>query len=274
MSAGAGVAAVTGAARGIGLAIAVALVEQGYRVALGDIDEALAREQAGRLGRGSIGVRLDVRSDESVAAFIEVAENELGPLDLLVNNAGIMWVGAFSDEPEHAALRQMDVNFHGSARAMRHVLPRMRSRGSGHVINIASAASKLAPPGEATYAATKHAVYGYSLAVREELRGSGVQISVVMPVVVETDLAVGTSHGRGRRLQPADVARAVVATVREPRFEVFVPRSLGPVARLVAVLPQGARDRIYRALVPDQVRSADSAARSGYQARLGGDPPR
>jgi short-subunit dehydrogenase len=85
---------------------------------------------------------------------------------------------------------------------MRLALARMRPRGHGHVVNIASAASKLPPAGEASYAATKHAVYGYSAAVRQELRGSRVEPSVVMPVVVETELAAGTSPGRAGACSP------------------------------------------------------------------------
>jgi hypothetical protein len=265
------VVAVTGGARGIGEAIGYALAARGARVALGDIDEVAARATAAAIGRGAIGCALDVTSTASFTAFLDQVERDLGPVDVLVNNAGVMWVGYAGDESEVTALRQFDVNFHGVARGMRLVLPRMRARRAGHVVNIASVASRVAPAGEATYAASKHAVLGYSTAVRQELRGSGIDLSVVMPVVVETELAAGTSSGGVSALAPDDVADAVVRAIERPRFEVFVPARVGALTRLLALLPQRGRDLLYNRLVPDQAAETDSAARSAYEQRTLGD---
>ena len=260
--------AVTGGARGIGLAIAAALVERGARVALGEVDVEEAQQAAQRLGPGALAFEADVTSIASFGAFIGGAEEQFGqPLDVLVNNAGIMWVGRFDEEPEAAEQRQMDVNFHGVVRGMKLAIPEMRARGRGHVVNVASAASKLPTAGEATYSATKHAVYGYSVAVREELRGSGIQVSVIMPVVVDTELATGTSTGKGVRLQPSDVADAVVSAIEKPRFDVFVPRSIAAWTRLTAVLPQPGRDALYRAMMPNQAEDADAGSRVAYEDR-------
>jgi short-subunit dehydrogenase len=262
------VVAVTGGARGIGLAIGEALARRGALVALGDLDGEVAAREAHRIGVHARGFALDVTDEGSFARFLDDAAAAFGrPLDVLVNNAGIMWVGPFAAEPEDAALRQMAVNFHGVARGMRLALPAMRARGRGHVVNVASASSRLPTAGEATYSATKHAVLGYSAAVREELRGSGVEVSVVMPVVVETELAAGTSHGKGVRLAPADVAAAVVAAIERPRFEVFVPRAIGAWTRLLALLPQRGRDALYAAMMPDQVAETDQQARAAYEQR-------
>lgn len=263
--------AITGGARGIGLAIGEALAGRGARVAIGDLDQALAEFEADRMGRGAIGLALDVTDASSFAGFLAAAEERSGqPLDVLVNNAGIMWVGAFDDESEDAALRQMSVNFHGVIRGMKLTIPAMRERGRGHIVNVASAASKLPTAGEATYSATKHAVYGYSVAVREELRGSGVDLSVVMPVVVETELAAGTSHGKGVRLQPSDVADAVVAAIEKPRFDVFVPRNIALWSRLLAVLPQRGRDALYKTMMPNQAAETDQRSREEYEQRAVG----
>ncbi|MGH3392986.1 MAG: SDR family NAD(P)-dependent oxidoreductase, partial [Actinomadura sp.] len=174
------------------------------------------------------------------------------------------------------ALRQFDVNLHGVLRGMKLMLPRMRARGHGHVVNIASAASKVAPPGEATYAATKHAVYGYATAVRAELRGSGVHLSLVMPAVVKTELAIGTAAGGTRRLSPDEVADAVLGVLLRPRFEVFVPRRLAVLPRLAALVPGRVRDALYRALVPDQLAALDDpSVRAAYEqrTRTGGGAP-
>ncbi|HWH31000.1 MAG TPA: SDR family oxidoreductase [Mycobacteriales bacterium] len=265
------VVAVTGAARGIGLAVAEALVERSAVVALGDLDADAAVAAAERLGPLAHGFAVDVTDTASFRAFLDGVEDRVGrPVDVLVNNAGVMWVGRYDDEPEAVALRQADVNLHGVARGMKLALPRMRARGRGHVVNIASFASRVPPAGEAMYSATKHAVLGYSTAVRAELRGTGVHLSVVMPVVVDTELAVGTGTGGGVMLQPRDVADAVVDVLQRPRFEVFVPRWTGLLARLYGVAPQGVRDAMYRLLMPDNVRDGDLPARREYERRAVG----
>ncbi|QEU64106.1 SDR family oxidoreductase [Streptomyces galilaeus] len=266
------VIAVTGAGRGIGRAVAVRLAAAGADVAIGDLDAELAVETAGAIGTRPggrlLGLSLDVTDTPSFEDFLRTVETRLGPIDVLVNNAGIMWVGPFEEEPEDAALRQFDVNLHGVQRGMRLVIPGMRERGRGHVVNIASAASKVAPAGEATYAATKHAVHGYSAAVRAELRGTGVHVSLVMPGVVETELAVGTATGPTRRLTPDQVADAVLDVVLRPRFEVFVPRQVAALTRLAAVLPGRARDALHRLLVPDQLAAlSDRSVRAAYEQR-------
>ncbi|HEX8857334.1 MAG TPA: SDR family oxidoreductase [Thermoleophilaceae bacterium] len=259
------VVGITGGARGIGAAIGEALSRDGARVALGDIDGEAARQTAERIGGGAIGLELDVTSTESFSAFLDAVENELGPLDVLVNNAGIMWVGPFSDEPGSAEARQFAVNTHGTMRGMKLAIPRMLRRGRGHVVNVASMASKVTPAGEATYTASKHAVYGYTAAVRAELEKTGIDITIVMPAVVETELAKGTSSGRTKRLTPEDVGRAVAAAVRKPRFEVYVPASLSVVSRIYAALPIRLRDAMARAIVPDQVKETDRAVRAAYE---------
>ncbi|MFF7986670.1 SDR family oxidoreductase [Streptomyces sp. NPDC007901] len=266
------VIAVTGAGRGIGRAVAARLAAAGAAVAIGDLDAELARETAGAIGARPggrlLGLSLDVTDTPSFDDFLRTVETELGPIDVLINNAGIMWVGPFEEEPEEAALRQFDVNVHGVLRGMKLVIPQMRKRGRGHVVNIASAASKVAPAGEATYAATKHALHGYSTAVRTELRGTGVQVSLVMPGVVDTELAVGTAAGRTPRLTTDQVADAVLDVVLRPRFEVFVPRQIAALTRLAALLPGRARDALHHFLVPDQLAAlSDRSVRAAYEQR-------
>ncbi|MFF3288707.1 SDR family oxidoreductase [Streptomyces sp. NPDC003023] len=266
------VVAVTGAGRGIGRAVAHALAAAGAHVALGDIDtaaaEAAAEDVRRQSGGRTIGLQLDVTDSASFERFLDRAQERFGPLDVLVNNAGIMWVGPFADEAEHTALRQFDVNVHGVLRGMKLAAPRMRARGAGHIVNIASAASRISPRGEATYAATKHAVLGYSTAVRAELRDTGVRVSVVMPAVVDTELAVGTSEGATRRLTPEDVAGAVLRVVRRPRDEVYVPRHVGLVPLVSALLPARAAALWQRAVVPDQLTALkDASVRTAYERR-------
>ena len=259
------VIAVTGGARGIGAAAAANLAGKGAKVAIGDIDGDAAANTAADIP-GAVGLPLDVSDPGSYRAFLDEVAAQLGAPDVLVANAGVMWVGSFADEPASATKRQLAVNVEGVIYGIRAAVPEMRARGKGQVIVVASAASRLAPPGEATYAATKHAVLGYCTAVRAELRGSGVDVSVLMPAVVGTELAAGTSSGLVKPLTPERVAAAIESLVRRPRPELYVPAAAGAVATFLALNPARTRRFFHRILVPNQVRS-DQTARQDYEKR-------
>jgi NADP-dependent 3-hydroxy acid dehydrogenase YdfG len=263
--------AVTGAAGGIGAATVAALVAAGTRVSAGDLTveaaEKVAAEAAGRGPGDAAGLPLDVTDRASYLAFLSAAHDRFGPLDVLVGNAGVMWVGPFAAEPEAAVRRQLEVNLHGVIRGAQLAVPGMVERGRGQLITVASVASRVAPAGEATYSATKHAVLGYCTALRAELRATGVHVSVIMPTVVETELAAGTTHGRVRRLRPDDVATAVIRTIRRPRPEVYVPGSVAALVRLRDALPTRLREAMVRAMVPDQIAATDPATRTAYHKR-------
>ncbi|MBQ0928273.1 SDR family oxidoreductase [Saccharopolyspora endophytica] len=262
------VVAVTGGARGIGRAIVERLAASGARVAIGDRDLEAALATAREIPRTVEAFDCDVADSSSFGGFLGAVEGRWGPIDVLVNNAGVLWVGRFDEEPEAATERQLAVNLHGVIRGVKLAAPAMRARGRGQIVTVASAAAKLSPPGESTYAATKHGVFGYLTGVRAELRGSGVALSVVMPAVVDTELAAGTAPGAARLLSPGEVADAVVAVIRRPRFEVTVPGYVGPLTRWVNLLPQRARDLVLRRLVPDQVAAKpDEELRARYESR-------
>ncbi len=124
-------AAITGAARGIGRATAEAFLRQGMKVAIGDVDAEAARQTAADLGPSAVALPLDVTDRESFSQFIDEAERQLGPLDVLVNNAGIMPLGRFVDEDDATALRMIDINVHGVIFGMKLALPRMVAARSG-----------------------------------------------------------------------------------------------------------------------------------------------
>lgn len=261
------VVAVTGGARGIGFAVATALAGAGARVVIGDLDADAARDAAARIGHGTVGAGLDVTDEASYRAFLDLVERTAGPLDVLVSNAGVMWVGPFLEEPEEAVRRQVEVNFLGVVRGVRLAVPRMRDRG-GTLVTVASAASWVAPPGEATYAATKHAVLGWLSAVRAELRGSGIEVCAVLPGVVDTELAAGTGTGPVRRLSPDEIGAAVLRVVGRPRFETVVPGRIALLRKVSVVLPGPARDLMHRLLLPDQAAAVrDTDVRRRYQDR-------
>ena len=269
------VVAITGGARGIGRATARALVQEGARVALGDVDEDAAREAAAQLGTGCFALRVDVADRRSMREFLDRTEAELGPLDVMVNNAGILHLGPFLEEDDAATQRQVDVNLHGVLNGMKEALPRLRARPAGHLVNVASSAGKLTPPGIATYTATKHAVVGLTEAVRAELRDTPVEFSVVMPAVVRTEMIAGYKEPRGfKPIEPDDVAREILAALRHPRMDVFVPRSLAPTLRFRSLLPRRVAEGLDRALKVDEVTwEADRAQRATYEARAAASDP-
>jgi NAD(P)-dependent dehydrogenase (short-subunit alcohol dehydrogenase family) len=271
-------AAITGGARGIGRATADACLRQGMRVAIGDIDIEAARQAASELGPSTVALPLDVTDRASFAAFLDGVEEQLGPLDVLVNNAGIMPIGAFVDEDDATAQRILDINVHGVILGMKLALPRMIRRGRGHIVNIASQAGKYGLPGGATYCASKAAVINVSRAVRKELRGTGVEVSIVSPVAVNTELGLGLSEPRQaefRKIEPDQVADAIVDTLRVPRFDVHVPKRLRVSERMFALLPIAVQDGFSRVSKADAVLSkVDTAARAGYELRASKSEPR
>jgi NADP-dependent 3-hydroxy acid dehydrogenase YdfG len=270
-------AAITGAARGIGRVTAETLVGQGMRVAIGDVDFGAAQQTARELGPSTVALALDVTDRASFSAFLDGAEEQIGPLGVLVNNAGIMPLGPFLKEDDATAQRILDINVHGVILGMKLALPRMLDRGWGHVVNIASQAGKYGFPGGATYCASKAAVINLSRAVRKELRGSGVELSIISPVAVNTELGLGLSEPRQRqfrKIEPQQVADAILETLRLPRFDVHVPKQLSVSERVSALLPIAVQDGLARVSRADAVLAqVDSAARSGYELRAARSEP-
>jgi NADP-dependent 3-hydroxy acid dehydrogenase YdfG len=268
------IVAITGGARGIGLATARELSGRGALVALGDLDDAGAAVAARGLPSRAWGGHLDVADRQSVAAFLDAVESNLGPIDVLINNAGVMHLGRFEDESAAATAQQVSVNLLGVINGVKEVIPRMRARARGHVINVASVLGRSGLPGAATYAATKHGVCGLSEAVRAELRGSGIAVTVVLPHTVATELASGfrdLRFGLGP-VTPEQVATSIARAIERRTPTVWVPRwhallhgsrALAPVpGRLVVDRLFGA-DRIYL--------GADAAKRRAYRERVSRD---
>ncbi len=271
------VAAITGGARGIGRETARTMLAEGMRVAIGDIDLAAVQATAAELGPPERirAYALNVTDKRSFAAFLDEAERDLGPLDVLVNNAGIMQLGSFLEEDDATTQRQIDINVNGVLHGMKLVLPRFVARHRGHLVNIASSAGKGGFPGGATYCGTKHFVVGVSEAVRGELRGTPIEVSCVMPVVVKTELAAGLQETRGiRHITTQDVADAIVDALKVPRFDVYVPRNVAAISAVMGLMPRRGRDAISRVLKADKVLSQrDDAARRAYELRAARSEP-
>ncbi len=264
------VVAITGGARGIGRATAKALIAQGARISIGDIEASLAEQTAAELGGGTVGLPLDVTDRASFERFLQETESRLGPLDVLINNAGIMPIGPFIEESDATAKTLIDINLHGVIFGSKLALERFLPRRAGHLVNIASAAGKSGFPGGATYCATKHAVVGLSESVRAEVRDTDIGVSVVMPVVVNTQLGSGLPQTRSfKAVEPEDVAEAIVDALQFDRYEVYVPKSTKALFRMKALLPVKAMEAVGRALKGDQVlNNPDHAQRAAYEQRM------
>jgi short-subunit dehydrogenase len=263
------VVAVTGGARGIGLATATVLHGLGAKVAIGDIDRSAVKEASSQLGL-EVGGRLDVTDRRSFTDFLDTVEERLGTIDVLVNNAGVIAVGSAVDEADAITQRLLDVNIYGVILGTKLAAQRMLPRGHGHIINIASVRSVQPVEGVATYCATKHAVLGHTDAVRMENRGSGVHFSAILPILTNTEMIAGVGHVRGfKNAEPEDVARAVVRAVAKPKPRVFVPRSFGVVVSTQRHLPQRTSEAIGRALGTGRVFTSDVEVdkRKGYARR-------
>jgi NADP-dependent 3-hydroxy acid dehydrogenase YdfG len=269
------VIAITGGARGIGKATAAALVRGGARVAIGDLDRELAEATAAELGGETLALELDVTRRDSFEGFLDQVEERLGSLDVLINNAGIMPLGRFADEDDLTARRMVDINVHGVMFGMKLAIPRMQRRGSGHIVNIASQAGKGGFPGGATYSGTKHFVVGVSEAVRAELRDTSIEISCVMPAVVNTELGSGLVETRAiKKLEPEEVAEAIVGALERPKFDVWVPRESVGIYKLMQLLPRSGREHIGRLLKADKVLAeADPTVRASYEERAAHSEP-
>lgn len=268
------VIAITGAGRGIGAATAAALTREGARVAIGDIDLDVAKATAERIGGDTIALPLDVTAPQSVTDFMDTVESTLGPIDVYINNAGVMPLSSLLDESDTTIERIFAINtlamIHGTRAAARRMLP----RGRGHIVNVASTAGKAGIAGSATYCASKAAVVMYTEGAHAELHGRGLDFSIVMPGITRTELTDGVEDMPGfRAITPEAVAEAVVEAVVKPRLEVFVPKSAGPLLNLMRMLPLRTTEWVGRKMGTDRIfmDALDRPERSSYEARAKGD---
>ncbi|MDG3010097.1 SDR family oxidoreductase [Rhodococcus sp. D2-41] len=269
------VVVVTGGARGIGRATAELCADRGATVCIADLDLDVAQETAASIGGDDAvdrvrAYRLDVTDAGSWAAVVGEVLSAYGRIDVLVNNAGVMPLGGFLDEPDGTGRVTMEVNVWGPIHGMRAVLPGMLARGRGHIVNVASMAGKLPVPGMAVYNASKFGAVGLTAAVRAEFADSGVSVSAVLPSAVRTALSSGVPLGKGMpTVDPEDVAAAIVDTLRTRRAETAVPRWLGGWGLLGALTPEWLM-RLARTVIDDRraLTSIDPAGRADYDARV------
>lgn len=185
-------AVITGAAGGIGRAIALSLARRGCHLALADVNEAGLAETAKLIASNRLRVsrhRLDVADRAAVAAFPEVVVAEHSGVDILVNNAGVALGGTFGDVSEEDFEWLFDVNFWGVVRMTRAFMPLLKSSADARIVNVSSIFGIIAPAGQTAYSASKFAVRGFSQALRHELEGTRIGVTVVHPGGVATSIA-------------------------------------------------------------------------------------
>jgi 3-oxoacyl-[acyl-carrier protein] reductase len=258
------VVVITGASRGIGKATALAAAGKGATVGLmarTEAELAAVLKEAG--GKGAIAVA-DVGDGEQIRAALAQLERDLGPVDILVANAGIGAYGPFADIDPADIERIVRVNTLGTLYAVRAVVPGMIERRRGHIVTIGSIAGRIGSPFEAAYAASKFAQVGFTEAISVELSPYNVGVSMVNPGPVQTDFfdARGHAYARSRPKQvPAeDVAAAVIKAVETNRLEQFVPRWFSPAVMVRHLLPgifvSGTRRSMKTELAEDERKRA------------------
>lgn len=226
------VAFVTGAGRGIGRAIALKLAEGGASVAIADLDEPSSQDTARACGERAFGIRIDVTDPQSVRDAVARTEQALGPIDVLVNNAGWDKMEPFLDSDEETWDRVIAINLRGVLNCVKAVLPGMVERDRGRVVSISSDAARVGSSGEAVYAAAKAGIIAFSKTIAREVARHQINVNVVCPGPTNTDLfqEVTAANPRladalkravpfGRLAEPDEIADAVVFLVSdEARF--------------------------------------------------------
>ncbi|KRE36998.1 short-chain dehydrogenase [Janibacter sp. Soil728] len=239
-------AVVTGAGRGLGRQIAELLVKREYQVLITDVDGDAAQAAAAELGERAQAMVVDVRDEAAVLAARDRVVEWAGRLDVWVNNAGVLFTGPVWEHDEQQRRLMLEVNALGTMNGTLAAVAAMRSSGGGHIVNIASLAGISAVPGESVYAASKHAVMGFSLSAIADLRAAKIKdidISCICPDGIWTPMLhdklddPGAALSFSGLLQPEDVVAAVAKVLDNPRLVTTVPGWRGAVCRLGDVFP-------------------------------------
>lgn len=239
-------AVVTGAGRGLGRQIAELLVKREYQVLITDVDGDAAEAAAAELGERAQSMVVDVRDEAAVLAARDRVVEWAGRLDVWVNNAGVLFTGPVWEHDEQQRRLMLEVNALGTINGTLAAIAAMRSSGGGHIVNIASLAGISAVPGESVYAASKHAVMGFSLSTIADLRAAKVKdidISCICPDGIWTPMLhdklddPGAALSFSGLLQPEDVVAAVAKVLDNPRMVTAVPGWRGAICRLGDAFP-------------------------------------
>jgi NADP-dependent 3-hydroxy acid dehydrogenase YdfG len=191
------IVAITGAASGIGRALAVSCADLGARLAISDVNEAALAETASLVRQKQPGVhtaRVDVGQRDAIYAWADQVKSELGPVDVLVNNAGVSLSQTIRDMRDEDFIWLMNINFWGVVHGTRAFLPQLLSRPEAHVVNLSSVFGLIAVPTQAAYNSSKFAVRGFTEALRQELASTNVRVTSVHPGGIKTNIVRNGRH--------------------------------------------------------------------------------
>jgi NAD(P)-dependent dehydrogenase (short-subunit alcohol dehydrogenase family) len=240
---------ITGTSSGIGLLCAVALARAGFRVfaSMRNLDRRGALDAAAREAGVELTVLpLDVTAPETISAAVDQVQREAGPIDVLVNNAGIS-MGGFAEDVSLSELRDlMETNFFGLVATTQAVFPAMRARRSGRILNMSSISGRMALPGLSSYCAAKFAVEGYSEALRYEALPHGVWVSLIEPGCFKTPLYDVNRRTAARALEPTSPHRAAFTRGEQAleRILELNPQDPADVAKRVVAVARAKRPRL------------------------------
>lgn len=218
---------ITGASSGIGRATALALAREGANIALAARREAelqAVAESIRALGRRALVVPTDVTQQAQVARLVAETLQRWGRVDVVIANAGVYVRSPVEALTVDAVERSMAVNFYGALYLVLAALPHLRAQHSGHIVLVTSMDAKKGVPPDAPYVAAKYALAGFGDVLRQELYGTGVDVSIIFPGRVDTPLIATLQVPRiSAKIPPEDVARAIVGAIRRRRAEVILP---------------------------------------------------
>jgi NAD(P)-dependent dehydrogenase (short-subunit alcohol dehydrogenase family) len=245
------VAVVTGAASGIGRALAVDLAKLGAQLALADVNSAGLEETRGMLGNAVARTyTVDVSKAAAVEDFARAVERDFGRAQLLVNNAGVALMGTLAEVSLEDMAWLMGINFWGVVHGCKFFLPLLQREKDAHMVNLSSIFGLIGPPGQTAYAASKFAVRGFSESLREELRETGVKVTSVHPAGIATPIAQAARAGRGvttaARQEAEEYFKKVAVISTEEASSVIIKGILGNKNRVLIGADAYRIDRMQR----------------------------
>ena len=261
---------ITGASSGIGRATALALARDRANLALVARREKLLAslaEEVNARGGKSLVMPLDLRQKDHVKTMVDSTHKQFGRIDVLINNAGFGFYGSVENTPPDVVREIFALNFEAALLACQLVIPIMKANGSGHIINISSVAGRRGLPLNGVYSATKFALNGISEALRIELQGSGINVSIINPAATETEFGNSVRYGdvkekfkaMGRVQSSDEVAAVIVRCIKDPKLEVY-PYWLGKFLAWASAIAPSLVDKIIMRLYRDRMRARASAS--------------
>ncbi|MBX3454192.1 SDR family oxidoreductase [Ferrovibrio sp.] len=242
---------ITGAAGGIGASTAKLAVAAGYRVVIADIDLAKGHETAKQLGPQAWAVQLDITRESSWESVLNHVWDKEGRIDVLINNAGIVHTGWARDVPVSAHRQTIETNCLGAINGMMNALPRMKKQGFGHLVTVASMVAFIPYPGLASYAAAKHALRAFHVALAIEERDGPVNFTLVYPGATETPMLEKEANDdalalafAGKPMMPDDVAAAILEALKTRPDEVYLPPERGAAVRKMGTDIEALREHV------------------------------